>query len=170
MHNVIAGRPSRPGSTLAGTVTYNGKNVRDIRYQRLAAVGNPVDVHHPALTVRETLEFARNCTQAYGIKDFGEELKEVMGEALKQGQDPKLELNLSMFGLKRVADRPVGSPMRPSLTDAEKHRLSTAELTSGTYAIFIIDQLNAGELALEHAKYGISYDDLLILRVSYSLL
>lgn len=159
LHNIIAGRPLRPGSTLAGTVTYNGKNVRDIRYQRLAAVGNPADVHHPALTVRETLEFARDCTQAYGIKDYGEELKGVMGEALKHGQDPKLELNLSMMGLKRVADRPVGSPMKPSLTDAEKRRLSTAELISGTYAVYMIDQLNAGELALEHTRYDTSFDD-----------
>jgi hypothetical protein len=68
-----------------------------------------------------------------------------MGEALKHGQDPKLEMNLSMVGLKRVAGRPVGSPMRPSLTADEQHRLTIAEVVAGTYAAYFIDQLNQGD-------------------------
>jgi ABC-type multidrug transport system ATPase subunit len=142
--DVIGGRPTGPGSSLTGTVTYNGKNVHDVRYQRLAAVISSVDIHLPGLTVRETLEFARNCSQALRTHHFSEELKAIMGEALKQGEDPKLETNLSMLGLKRVADRPVGSPMMPSLTESERHRLTTAEMMAGTYAVYIVDQLNAG--------------------------
>jgi len=103
-----------------------------------------VDIHLPSLTVRETVEFARDCSQALRAKHFNEDLKTLMGEALKHGQDPKLETNLSMLGLKRVADRPVGSPMMPSLTESERHRLTTAEMISGTYAIYIFDQFNAG--------------------------
>lgn len=115
-----------------------------MKYQRLAALVSSVDTHLPSLTVRETLEFARDCTLAFRAKHFNEDLKRIMGEGLKHGQDPKLETNLSMLGLKRVADRPVGSPMMPSLTESQRHRLTTAEVVAGTYAIYIFDQLNAG--------------------------
>ncbi len=58
-----------PGMTaLEGRVTYNGRNVQDIQCQHLAAVVSAQDIHLPALTVHETLEFARDCTQAHRAK------------------------------------------------------------------------------------------------------
>jgi ABC-type multidrug transport system ATPase subunit len=138
---VIGGRPTSPGSSLSGTVTYNGNNVQDVNIERFAAVVSSEDVHLPSLTVRETLEFARDCSQAFKAKHFSEDLKSVMGEALKHGEDPKMELNLSMMGLKRVADRPVGSPM---MTGFQRQRLTTAEMFAGTYAVYVFDQLNSG--------------------------
>jgi ABC-type multidrug transport system ATPase subunit/ABC-type multidrug transport system permease subunit len=141
---LLAGRLTGPGTALDGSITYNGRNVRDIRCQRLAAMVSAQDIHLPALTVRETLEFARDCTQAHRAKHYSDELKQIMGEALKHGQDPKLEMNLSMVGLKRVAGRPVGSPMRPSLTADEQHRLTIAEVVAGTYAAYFVDELNQG--------------------------
>lgn len=137
--NLIGGRPTSPGSSLTGSVTYNGNNVRDVNVERFAAVVPSEDIHLPSLTVRETLEFARDCSQAFNAKYFSEDLKAAMGEALMHGQDPKMEMNLSMLGLKRVADRPVGS-----LTEFQRHRLTTAEMFAGTYAVYIFDQLNAG--------------------------
>jgi ABC-type multidrug transport system ATPase subunit len=65
---LLAGRPMSPGTALEGSVTYNGSNVRDIQCQHLAAVVSAQDIHLPALTVRETLEFARVCTQAHCAK------------------------------------------------------------------------------------------------------
>jgi hypothetical protein len=103
------------------------------------------DIHLPALTVRETLEFARDCTQAHRAKHYSRELKQLMGKALKHGQDPKLEMNLSMVGLKRVAGQPVGSPMRPSLTTNDQHHLTIAEMIASTYAVYFVDQLNQGD-------------------------
>ncbi|CAK9238240.1 unnamed protein product [Sphagnum troendelagicum] len=110
----------------------------------IMAVVSAQDIHLPALTVRETLEFARDCTQAHHAKHYSCELKQLMGEALKHGQDPKLEMNLSMVGLKRVAGQPVGSPMRPSLTTDDQHHLTIAEMIAGTYDVYFVDQLNQG--------------------------
>lgn len=165
MLRVLGGRPISPGDSLAGTVTYNGKNVRDVRYERLAALVSSVDIHHPPLTVRETLEFARDCSQAYRAKHYSEELKALMGEALKEKQDPKLELNLSMMGLKRVADRPVGSPAMPTLTAGERHRLTIAEMTAGTYAVYIVDQLSGGKAftKFDHSLSGFCYQECMFL-------
>ncbi len=103
------------------------------------------DIHLPALTICETLEFARDCTQAHCAEHCSCEFKQLMGEALKHGQDPKLEMNLSMVGLKRVAGQPVGSPMRPSLTTDDQHHLNIAEMIAGTYAVYFVDQLNQGD-------------------------
>ncbi|CAK9237031.1 unnamed protein product [Sphagnum troendelagicum] len=110
----------------------------------IRAVVSAQDIHLPALTVRETLEFARDCTQAHHAKHYSCELKQLMGEALKHGQDPKLEMNLSMVGLKRVAGQPVGSPMRPSLTTDDQHHLTIAEMIARTYDVYFVDQLNQG--------------------------
>ncbi|CAK9882905.1 unnamed protein product [Sphagnum jensenii] len=110
----------------------------------IMAVVSAQDIHLPALTVRETLEFARDCTQAHHAKHYSCELKQLMGEALKHEQDPKLEMNLSMVGLKRVAGQPVGSPMRPSLTTDDQHHLTIAEMIAGTYDVYFVDQLNQG--------------------------
>jgi ABC-type multidrug transport system ATPase subunit len=121
-----------------------GGMCRDIQCQHLAAVVSAQDIHLPALTVRETLEFARDCTQAHRAKHYSRELKQLMGKALKHGLDPKLEMNLSMVGRKQVAGQPVGSPMRPSLTADDQHHLTIAEMIAGTYAVYFVDQLNQG--------------------------
>jgi hypothetical protein len=76
---------------------------------------------------------------------YSRELKQLMGEALKHGHDLKLEMNLSMVGLKWVAGQPVGSPMRPSLTTDDQHHLTIAEMISSTYALYVVDQLNQGD-------------------------
>ncbi|CAM6101594.1 unnamed protein product [Calypogeia fissa] len=144
IHNVLAGRPGGAGRTTTGSISYNGRNVHDIKSRRLVAVVGSQDIHFGGLTVRETLEFARECSQYYKSQHYTEELKAIVGEALKAGQDPKLETNLSMMGLKRVAERAVANPMAPSLTEAERHRLTVGEMIAGTYAVYMFDQLNKG--------------------------
>jgi ABC-type multidrug transport system ATPase subunit len=144
IHNVLAGRMKRKGRTTTGSITYNGRSLSEIKAGRLITVVQSNDEHLAQFTVRETLEFARECSQYYRSHHYPEELKAIVGEALKEGQDPKLETNLSMMGLKRVAERPVGNPMIPSITEAERHRLTVAEMMAGTYAVYMFDQLNRG--------------------------
>ena len=43
--------------------------------RRLAGVAERVDHHAAFLTVKETLEFARNCGQVWTYKDYGPEMK-----------------------------------------------------------------------------------------------
>lgn len=144
IHSVLSGRSAGKGRTTTGSITYNGRSIQDIKSRRLVSVVGSNDVHFGDLTVRETLEFARECSQYYRSYHYGDDLKELLGEALKAGQDPKLETTLSMLGLKRVADRKVGNPMVPSITEAERHRLTAAEMIAGTYAVYMFDQLNKG--------------------------
>ncbi|KAL3689857.1 hypothetical protein R1sor_016166 [Riccia sorocarpa] len=142
MPKILAGRAVGPGSIVEGQVTYNGQDVHSVNYQRLVAFVEPQDYHYPSLTVRETMEFARDCTQYYKPKHFAKELKEMLGDVLKTGQEPKLETNLRMLGLKRVEQKPVGNAQIPTLTANEIHRVSVCEMVVGTYALYVFDSLN----------------------------
>lgn len=144
INNVLSGRLVGKGRTTTGSITYNGRSLHEIKSRRLISVVGSNDTHFGDLSVRETLEYAREFSQYYRSFHYGSELKEILGEALKAGQDPKLETNLSILGLKRVASRKVGNPMVPSITEAEKHRLSVAEMLAGTYAVYMFDHLNKG--------------------------
>eukprot|EP00850_Spirogloea_muscicola_P004781 SM000021S06414 [mRNA] locus=s21:129930:140406:+ [translate_table: standard] len=140
---ILTGRiKDSPG--LSGSVLYNHKPVREVIVERLAACIAAQDNHQPFLTVKETMEFSRDCTLAWTYKDFGPELKAIAEEALKLGQDPKLEMNLHMMGLKRLQSRPVGSEKMPTLTAGERHRVTVAEMVAGTYAVYYFDELNKG--------------------------
>ncbi|KAG6540811.1 hypothetical protein Mapa_017836 [Marchantia paleacea] len=144
MPKVLAGRHEGPPKNLEGILTYNGRNVSEINHHRLVTVVEPQDFHLPTLTVKETLQFANECTQYLKPKDYQEQLRVIMGESLKAGQDPKLEAGLSMLGLKRVVDKPVGNAMTPTLTANEVHRVSVAEMMAGTYAVYVYDHFNSG--------------------------
>ena len=117
------------------------------------------DNHLPLLTVRETIEFARKCLLTFQPKNYGPELLEIMGDALKIGQDPKVEIILSMLGLKHVADRFVGSSSNPSIAEDERRRLTAAEMFTGVHAVYFLDELNTA------AEDSVSYDLLTAIRI-----
>ncbi|KAL2613833.1 hypothetical protein R1flu_025525 [Riccia fluitans] len=140
--SILAGRTLGSGSIVEGLVAYNGQQVQNVNYQRLVAFVEPQDYHYSDLTVHETLEFARDCSQHLRPQGYGKELQEIFGDVLKAGQDPKLEMNLRMLGLKRVSNEPVGNALKPTLTDNEAHRVTVAEMMVGTYAVYVFDNMN----------------------------
>ena len=68
-----------------------------------------------------------------------------MGEALRMGQDPKIEMVTRMMRLTRAANLPVGNPMIPTTSPAERRRLTAAELLASIFPVMVFDDLNAGE-------------------------
>ena len=71
--------------------------------------------------------------------------QEIMGEALRMGQDPKIEMVTRMMRLTRAANLPVGNPMIPTTSPAERRRLTAAELLASIFPVMVFDDLNAGE-------------------------
>ena len=141
LHHVLSGK-LHAGGSYEGMITYNDVHMRDTSVHRLAAMVDNINVHFPLLTVRETLEFARECLVTFKPKDYGPELQEILGGVLKTGQDPEVELTLSMMGLKQVANRIAGNAVIPSISDDERHRLTAAEMFSGSHAVYFFDELN----------------------------
>lgn len=103
--------------------------------------------HIPFLTVRETLEFARDCTQGLRPENFTPQMRKFFAHALVEGQDPFLEYVLAILGLKEVEHKLTGE----GISDTDCQKLMTAELALGTYSLMLYDQPLAGtDLAATH--------------------
>ncbi|XP_058077607.1 ABC transporter G family member 43-like [Magnolia sinica] len=138
----IAGKVrSGKSSVMEGDVTYNDKSASDIRLSRLIAyVSGQLNKHIPLLSVRETLEFARDCTQGLRPENFTPQMRKFFAHALVEGQDPFLEYVLQILGLKGVEHELAGE----AISDTDRQKLTTAELALGTYSIMLYDQPFSG--------------------------
>ncbi|TVU32503.1 hypothetical protein EJB05_24234, partial [Eragrostis curvula] len=134
---ILAGRAD-PGnnSGLTGTVFYNDKPASEVQKSRLIAyVCGQLNKHIPFLSVRETLEFARDCTQGLRPENFTPQMRKFFAYALVEGQDPFLEYVMQILDLKKIENCLVSG-----ISDGDRHKLTTAELELGTYSVMVYDQ------------------------------
>ncbi|CAM6092842.1 unnamed protein product [Calypogeia fissa] len=144
LHKAIAGRLLLNKTTfLNSKVTYNGKGLDEIQPRRVAAFIGQTDRHLPALTVRETVEFAYKCASLFPAESKkGTEAMKMVEEL--GGTDLPLELTLHLLGLRGVADNKVGSATVRGISGGERHRVTTAEMIVGTYGVFLLDEISTG--------------------------
>jgi ABC-type multidrug transport system ATPase subunit len=85
---VLSGRAKLDKNTeKAGEITYNGKPLSALHAKRIAAYIAEQREHLANLSVRETCEFARDCTDAGDHKNKdARQLKELVGDAIAEGQ------------------------------------------------------------------------------------
>ena len=85
---VLSGRAKLDKNTeKAGEITYNGQPLSKLNAKRIAAYIAEQREHLANLTVRETCEFARDCTDAGNHKNKdAAELKQLVGDAIAEGQ------------------------------------------------------------------------------------
>ncbi|KAL3725770.1 hypothetical protein ACJRO7_030751 [Eucalyptus globulus] len=135
---ILAGKAKvTPNSSLEGSVMYNDKFVTDVcRSRFIAYINGQLNKHIPILSVRETLEFARDCTQGLQPENFTPQMRKFFAHALVEGQDPFLEYVLAILGLKEVEHKLTGE----GFSDFDCQKLTTAELALGTYSVMIYDQ------------------------------
>ncbi|OMP09385.1 hypothetical protein COLO4_05497 [Corchorus olitorius] len=139
---VLAGRTKvSDNSILDGTVLYNDRHASEVHLSRLIAyVSCQLNKHIPFLSVRETLEFARDCTQGIRPENFTPQMRKFFAHALVEGQDPFLEYVLEILSLKKIEHKLAGE----DISDIDLQRLTTAELALGTYAVMLYDQPFSG--------------------------
>ncbi|XP_059654383.1 ABC transporter G family member 39-like [Cornus florida] len=135
---ILAGRVEETkNSDLQGVVMYNDKFATEIRLSRLIAfISGQLDKHIPFLSVRETLEFARDCTQGLRPENFTPQMRKFFAHALVEGQDPFLEYVLEILSLKNIEHKLSGE----AISDVDRQKLTTAELALGTYSVMLYDQ------------------------------
>jgi len=124
---VLAGQlpSSKPGS-----VTINGVKAKTVaKYSRTIGFVPQKDEHHPLLTVRETLDFARACH--LGHDDSG--LKKV-----------RSELIMKVLGISHVADTIVGSSDIRGVSGGQRRRVSIGECLVGDQGFLVMDEMNTG--------------------------
>ncbi|KAK3016996.1 hypothetical protein RJ639_006562 [Escallonia herrerae] len=139
---IIAGRVQESkNSKLQGSVMYNDKYAPEIRLSRLIAyISGELNKHIPFLSVRETLEFARDCTQGLRPENFTPQMRKFFAHALVEGQDPFLEYILEIVSMKNVEHKLTGE----AISDVDRQKLTTAELELGTYSVMLYDQPFSG--------------------------
>ena len=91
--------------------------------------------HIPFLSVRETLEFARDCTQGLRPENFTPQMRKFFAYALVEGQDPFLEYVMQILDLKKIENFRVSG-----ISDTDRDKLTIAELAVGTYSVMVYDQ------------------------------
>lgn len=96
--------------------------------------------HISFLSVRETLEFARDCTQGLRPENFTPQMRKFFAHALVEGQDPFLEYVLEILSLKDIENKLAGE----EISDIDHQKLTTAELALGTYSVMLYDQPFSG--------------------------
>ncbi|PON98277.1 ABC transporter, G [Trema orientale] len=142
---ILAGRvKASRSSMLQCRVMYNDKNASDICLSRLIAyISGQLNEHIPFLSVRETLEFARDCTQGLRPENFTPQMRKFFAHALVEGQDPFLEYVLEIVGLKQIEHK-----LTLEISDIDRQKLTTAELAIGTFSVMFYDQpLSGSDLA-----------------------
>ncbi|CAI5491419.1 unnamed protein product [Closterium sp. Naga37s-1] len=132
---LLAGR--QPATT--GTISFNALPIMPSRAHRLVGVGFEADCHLPALSVHETLVFARHCSYPLSAKQLLQHpmLSKALRASIERGEDPLVASREAMFGLRRHAGEKVGA-----LTRDEVHRLTAAELMVGSYPVLLFDRIS----------------------------
>ncbi|CAI0551897.1 unnamed protein product [Linum tenue] len=121
---VLAGRAIvSKNVNVQGAVTYNDKHASQICLSRLIAyISGQPNQHIPFLTVRETLEFARDCTQGLRPENFTPQMRKFFAHALVEGKIHSWR----------------------EASDSDRQKLTTAELALGTYSVMLYDQPISG--------------------------
>ena len=102
--------------------------------------------HIPFLSVRETLEFARDCMQVLRPENFTPQMRKFFAYALVEGQDPFLEYVMQILDLKKIENCLVSG-----ISDTDRDKLTIAELALGTYSVMVYDQpLTGSDLAMTY--------------------
>jgi len=102
--------------------------------------------HIPFLSVRETLEFARDCMQVLRPENFTPQMRKFFAYALVEGQDPFLEYVMQILDLKKIENCLVSG-----ISDTDRDKLTIAELALGTYSVMVYDEpLTGSDLAMTY--------------------
>ncbi|KAA8545286.1 hypothetical protein F0562_020070 [Nyssa sinensis] len=98
---ILAGRvEENKNSNLQGVVMYNEKDASEIHLSRLIAyISGQLNKHIPFLSVRETLEFARDCTQGLRPENFTPQMRKFFAHALQFSDTDRQKLTTAELAL-----------------------------------------------------------------------
>ncbi|GJP69950.1 hypothetical protein CLOP_g944 [Closterium sp. NIES-67] len=146
---------------LAGSITYNGQELKDFNPARTASCVPQTDEHIGEMTVRETLDFS---AQLQGRGPFRVLVEELERREREMGVEPDattallmkamaVEANpsnmvtnylLQLLGLGICADTVVGNALVRGISGGQKKRLTTGEEMVGMRQVLLMDEISTG--------------------------
>ncbi|TMW67910.1 hypothetical protein Poli38472_007582 [Pythium oligandrum] len=152
---ILSGRFPMSGHVqLSGDVTYNGATTDEMR-KRLPQFVSYVtqrDTHFPTLTVKETLQFAQECSGGVHFskriastlsKTAPEETKAAV-EAVQQLSEHYTDVVIQQLGLENCQDTVVGDAMLRGVSGGERKRVTTGEMQFGSSLVTFMDEISTG--------------------------
>eukprot|EP00667_Euglena_gracilis_P002811 EG_transcript_2819 len=149
----IAGRLEETRhAKLQGTIEYAGERLREkpqpkdgIKLVKLVGYVPQVDEHIPTLTVRETVNFARDCVSQPSPKQIA---NEGLDEKAQQGMAVVSRLNteilLSLLGIRHVGDTIVGNESLRGISGGQRKRLTSGEVIATHTPVLMMDEISTG--------------------------
>ncbi|RLN20121.1 hypothetical protein BBJ28_00026789, partial [Nothophytophthora sp. Chile5] len=151
---VLSGRfPLEKNVTVEGDITYNGQMQKEImkRLPQFVAYVTQRDKHLPALTVKETLEFAH----AFCDGGVSKRTKELLSKGAPEENTAALETLTALYahypevvmkqlGLENCQDTIVGNGMLRGVSGGERKRVTTGEMEFGMKYMTLMDEISTG--------------------------
>uniref|UniRef100_A0A0E0JZ33 ABC transporter domain-containing protein n=1 Tax=Oryza punctata TaxID=4537 RepID=A0A0E0JZ33_ORYPU len=146
---------------VSGNITYCGHKFSEFYPERTSAYVSQYDLHNAEMTVRETLDFSRQCL---GIGSRYEMLTEIsrrehnagikpdpeidafMKATAMQGQETNIitDVILKVLGLDICADIIVGDEMIRGISGGQMKRVTTGEMLTGPARALLMDEISTG--------------------------
>eukprot|EP00667_Euglena_gracilis_P016265 EG_transcript_16984 len=145
----IAGRLEESCSNkLQGTVEYAGLRLREkpqpkdgVKLVKLVGYVPQVDQHIPTLTVRETVNFSRQCVSQPRPEHLSALVLDEQGaREMALIDEIGCEIVLSLLGIRHVGDTIVGNETLRGVSGGQRKRLTTAEIMVTHCPVLMMDE------------------------------
>ncbi|KAJ4803787.1 ABC transporter G family member 45 [Rhynchospora pubera] len=143
-----------------GKIMYNGEELNSSTPQYMKAYVSQYDLHHPEMTVRETLNFSSHLLETnHAFEMLGERVRrkkaainkmdlefDAFVKATTCGDGSNLTTNyiIKMLGLSECADIIVGDELRRGISGGQKKRVTIGEMLVGLARCFFMDDISTG--------------------------
>mmetsp|Transcript_44322 Transcript_44322/g.70888 ORF Transcript_44322/g.70888 Transcript_44322/m.70888 type:complete len:1597 (-) Transcript_44322:46-4836(-) len=147
MHALSSRIKSSKFQAFGGQVKFNGYDMNDLNVPNVATYVSQLDTHLPTLTVKETLEFSRQCRSS---PDLFEKLEQMTGfkyedpQAVKQILENKVKVILALLGLSRATNTVIGNEVLKGISGGEKRRVTLGEMLVVGSKVLLLDEISTG--------------------------
>ncbi|KAG8080330.1 hypothetical protein GUJ93_ZPchr0007g3603 [Zizania palustris] len=156
----LTGKPDK-NLKVSGEITYCGHTFSEFYPERTSAYVSQYDLHNAEMTVRETLDFSRQCLGVGARYDMLSELARresnagikpdpeidaFMKATAVEGKQNNIvtDLVLKVLGLDICADIIVGGAMIRGISGGQKKRVTTGEMLTGPATALFMDEISTG--------------------------
>ncbi|OWZ21430.1 ABC transporter [Phytophthora megakarya] len=145
--------PKTKTTTVEGVVAYNGYPASELRKNlpQFTSYVSQRDKHYPALSVKETLEFAHACSggglskndEKHFVNGSDQENEAAINAARAMYQHYP-EIVIHQLGLDNCQNTVVGDAMIRGVSGGERKRVTTGEMEFGNKYVIAMDEISTG--------------------------
>jgi ABC-type multidrug transport system ATPase subunit len=141
---VLAGRINGDDKITRGEVLYCGEPAgNNVFPKKLAGFVDAADIHNAQMTVRETIDFALECTKLYsGVPE--DSLPENVKNLKEQLKMTKTDFILELLGMKRCENTIIGDDLLRGVSGGEKKRVTLGEMFITPRQAYFLDEISTG--------------------------